>query len=130
MEKEKIVLCDTDVMIEFYRNNPKILDQLLQIGQKRLAVSVITFGELIFGAINKRELQQIKKDLASINVIEIDHGISIRFLQLMDQYALSHKISIPDAMIAATAIEHDLELFTLNLKDFRFIDGLQLLHRS
>jgi predicted nucleic acid-binding protein len=29
-------------------------------------------------------------------------------------------------MIAETAIEHDFELFTLNLKDFRFIDGLRL----
>jgi len=46
----------------------------------------------------------------------------------METYSLSHKLSLPDALIAATAISHDLELYTLNIKDFRFITGLNL-HR-
>lgn len=44
----------------------------------------------------------------------------------METYSLSHKLSIPDAIIAATALVYDLELYTLNLKDFRFIPGLTL----
>jgi hypothetical protein len=28
MEQAKIVLCDTDVIIEFYRNNPNIIAEL------------------------------------------------------------------------------------------------------
>ncbi|MBK7896587.1 MAG: PIN domain-containing protein [Anaerolineaceae bacterium] len=44
----------------------------------------------------------------------------------METYSLSHKLSIPDALIAATALVHNLELFTLNIKDFRFIPGLTL----
>lgn len=44
----------------------------------------------------------------------------------METYSLSHKLSLPDALIAATAIEHDIPLYTLNLKDFRFISMLQL----
>jgi len=44
----------------------------------------------------------------------------------MEEYSLSHRLSIPDALIASTAIVNDLELFTLNLKDFRFIKGLKL----
>lgn len=35
-------------------------------------------------------------------------------------------MNIPDALIAATALRHALPLFTLNVKDFRFIPGLQL----
>jgi predicted nucleic acid-binding protein len=126
MEQKKIVLCDTNVIIEFYRNNKEIISQLRSIGQNNIAVSIITSGELIFGAINKRELQQIKKDIGSLTQIDIDHGICKQFLKLMDRYSLSHRISLPDAMIAATAIEHNCEFFTLNKKDFRFIDGLKL----
>lgn len=47
------------------------------------------------------------------------------FLQLMEGYSLSHKLSLPDALIAATALVHDLELYTLNSKDFRFISTLK-----
>jgi len=46
----------------------------------------------------------------------------------MEGYSLSHNLSIPDALIAATAMEHMLELYTLNTKDFQFIPGLMLYH--
>ena len=44
----------------------------------------------------------------------------------MANYSLSHKLTIPDALIAATALVNDLELYTLNIKDFRFIENLRL----
>jgi len=44
----------------------------------------------------------------------------------MEEYSLSHNLSIPDALIAATAMEHMLELYTLNTKDFQFIPDLML----
>jgi len=39
---------------------------------------------------------------------------------------LSHKLSVPDALIAATALSNNTPLYTLNIKDFQFIPGLQL----
>ncbi|GHT60215.1 hypothetical protein FACS18945_6290 [Bacteroidia bacterium] len=36
------------------------------------------------------------------------------------------KLSLPDAYIAATALYYNIELFTLNLKDFIFIPNLKL----
>ena len=45
---------------------------------------------------------------------------------LMETYSLSHKLTLPDALIAATALVHTLELYTLNAKDFRFIADIQL----
>lgn len=126
MEQAKIVLCDTDVIIEFYRNNPDIIAELKKIGQQNIAVSTVTAGELIYGALNKRELIQIKKDLKNLILIDIDNKTCDLFLELLSKYALSHKLAIPDGFIAATAIVNDVELFTLNLKDYRFIDNLKL----
>jgi tRNA(fMet)-specific endonuclease VapC len=126
MEQAKIVLCDTDVIIEFYRNNPDIIAELKKIEQQNIAVSTITAGEIIYGALNKKELVQIKKDIRNLILIDIDNKTCDLFLYLMSKYTLSHKLAIPDGFIAATAIANDVELFTLNVKDYRFIDGLKL----
>jgi tRNA(fMet)-specific endonuclease VapC len=126
MGQNKIVLCDTDVIIEFYRNNPDIISELKTIGQQSIAVSTITAGELIYGALNKKELNQIKKDLANLTVIDIDKKTCDTFLDIMGKYVLSHKLALPDGFIAASAIAHDIEFYTLNIKDYRFIDGLRL----
>ena len=47
-------------------------------------------------------------------------------VNMVKQYCLSHTLDIDDALIAATAIYHNIELFTLNTKDFKFIPNLKL----
>lgn len=119
-----MILCDTNILIEFYKNNPQITADLKETGLRNLAVSIITVAELYYGAFNKRELNEIERHLSHMNQIPITRDISFRFLELMGTFALSHKPSIPDLLIAATALEYDLSLFTLNVKDFRFIPNL------
>ena len=46
--------------------------------------------------------------------------------KVVKQYCLSHKLKLPDAQIAATAILYNVELFTLNRKDFAYIPNLKL----
>ena len=113
-----MILCDTNILIEFYKNNSDIVDELQNVGLAELAVSVVTSGELYFGAKDKRELAKIQKQLSLIQQIPLDLDISNRFLSLLEEYALSHKLSVPDALIAATALSQDIPLYTLNLKDF------------
>ena len=121
-----MILCDTNILIEFYKNNPQIVQELRQIGQSQLAVSPITQAELYFGALNKVELKKIKQHLSLLSQFPLDVSVSAIFLQLMEIYSLSHKLSLPDALIAATALVHNLELYTLNIKDFRYISNLKL----
>lgn len=121
-----MILCDTNILIEFYKGNPAIVQELRQIGAAQLAISVITQAELYYGALNKAELLRIQKHLNLLHNLPIDPQISNRFTELMVQYSLSHKLAIPDALIAATALVNDLELYTLNIKDFRFIENLKL----
>jgi len=45
---------------------------------------------------------------------------------MIEHYSKSHGLQIPDAIIAATALSFEMKLFTLNLKDFKYIDGLKL----
>jgi predicted nucleic acid-binding protein len=41
-------------------------------------------------------------------------------------YSKSHGLAIPDAIIAATSLVCNINLFTLNVKDFTFIKGITL----
>jgi predicted nucleic acid-binding protein len=126
MEKKSLILCDTNVIIEFYRENPTVVSNLKAIGQQNIAISIITAGELLYGALNKRELQRIKQDLEHLELIHLTPEIGQRFSELMIKYTLSHRLSLPDGLIAATALMEDLPLYTLNLKDFRYIEQIRL----
>ena len=121
-----MILCDTNILIEFYKNNPEIINQLRLIGVDKLAISAITQAELYYGAINKVELNQIKKHLKLLRILPLDAMISTKFIELMETYSLSHKLTIPDALIASTALVHKINLYTLNTKDFSFIEGINL----
>lgn len=121
-----LILCDTDVIIEFYKGNSVISNELRIIGLDRMALSVISAAELIYGALNKKELKRICNDIDSLNLLQINQSINTKFIELMKLYSLSHKLKIPDCLIAATAIEYNIQLFTLNKKDFNFINSLEL----
>ncbi len=126
MEKKVVVLCDTNIIIEFYKKNEIVINNLKTIGQENIAVSIITVGELLFGALNKRELAIIRNDLAHLHILYQTPEIGKCFFKLMSDYSLSHKLSLPDGMIAATAITEDIQLYTHNSKDFKFISGITL----
>jgi predicted nucleic acid-binding protein len=90
-------------------------------------MSTVTMMELLIGALNKSEIRLIKKTFADYQIIEITPTISILARNLIESYAKSHNLLIPDAFIAATAITKRLRLYTLNVADFVFIPQLKLL---
>jgi predicted nucleic acid-binding protein len=121
-----MILCDTNIFIEIYRDNNKIIESVKQIGQQNLAVSDVTRAELFFGARNKIELQAIHKDMDQLVSLPIDIAISEMAVKLVKDFSLSHKLSLPDALIGATAIYYEVELYTLNIKDFKFLEEVRL----
>ena len=75
---------------------------------------------------NKKEVSLIKKTFTDFEIIEINESISIKAQKLIEQFSKSHGLLIPDALIAATALEFQLPLSTLNVSDFKFIPNLQI----
>ena len=126
MATEKIILCDTNILIDALKQDENILKSISEIGHNNIALSVITSAELLFGARDKVEYGKIRKYIDFLRVIPINVQICELFLTLVEKYALSHRIGIPDTFIAATALYYDVELFTLNKKDFKFISGIKL----
>ena len=120
-----MILLDTNILIEILKNDLFTIQRLKGI-EDELTISSISVMELYYGAINKNELKKLEKFVHLFKIIHISEDISLKSMQLINKYAKSHSLDIPDALIASTAISNNCKLFTYNLKDFRFIDELIL----
>ena len=125
-ERYIMILCDTNVIIEILKGNKTTIDIIESIGLGNIAISSVTVMELYFGALNKRELNKIKKHLQALNIVHFDTDISESAIKLIERFSKSHGLQIPDAIIAATAMTSKIKLFTFNLKYFKYIDGLKV----
>ena len=127
MAQTSLVLCDTNVLIDVLRGKADIKQILDQIGFENICISIITKAELLYGVRDKQEKAQLTRLLTGFTIYPLSEEISIVFNDLMEDYSLSHKIGIPDALIAATAIANGMQLFTATVKDFKFIPEIEFI---
>ncbi len=57
-------------------------------------------------------------------VIELEKEIKLKTAEIRK----AHKIKLPDAIIAATALTHDLTLLARNVSDFKNIYGMKMIN--
>ena len=125
MDEKEIILCDSNVMIDWINHQQKANNDLQRI-EGIIALSIITEYEIIAGAKDLAMQKRFEKLLGNYTIISLDHKISQLGINLYKKYKLSHGLDMPDSLIAATAIELDIPLFTYNTRDFRFISGIRL----
>ena len=105
-----MILCDTNIIIEILKGNKRTINIIESIGLENIAISCVTVMELYFGALNKRELNKIKKHLQALNIVHFDTDISESAIKLIERFSKSHGLQIPDAIIAATAMTSKIKL--------------------
>jgi predicted nucleic acid-binding protein len=128
MGHNKLIIVDTDILIDAGRNVNEAINCLQQIEQRlSVAVCIVTQMELIIGCRNNNELQSLEQFIKRFHVIRLNEQISDTAIDLLKRYRLSHGLLIADALIAATAIILDLSFVSKNQRDYRFIENLQLL---
>ncbi|MDR1981528.1 MAG: PIN domain-containing protein [Tannerellaceae bacterium] len=71
-----MILCDTNILIEIYRNNPTIETITKAIEHKNIAISDVTRAELFVGARDKYELHRLNKALNKLIISPIQLNIS------------------------------------------------------
>ncbi len=108
------VLVDTDVFIDHLRGAAE-----LRPGRHRLHYSVITRGELFAGATGTDLAVRV---LAPFREVPVDRAIAERAGRLRRESGLR----LPDALIAATALERSLRLATRNEQHFEQVRGLRI----
>lgn len=123
-----LTIVDTDILIDTGRGVLEAVKCLQNLkASSGLAISIITQMELMVGCANKAELQTLENFLKQFYIIKIDQAVSDTAVDLLRSYRLSHGLVIPDSLIAATAIVGDYPFITKNQRDYRFIQGLNLL---
>ena len=120
-----MILLDTNIFIEAIRENPIIKKEVIAVSTENTCTSIVCVAELYFGARDKQEFNQITKDLKGIKIYPIETAVSLLALDLMKQHVLANRVNYADFLIAATCLHHQLPIYTLNKKDFKFIPCIQ-----
>jgi predicted nucleic acid-binding protein len=121
-----MMLVDTDVLIWHLRGYPQATRRLDELGA--LTLSAVTYLEVLQGIRNKAELVAVKKMLQhrAATLLPVSEAITQQAIELMESLTLSHGLQMGDALIAATAIEHQLPVLTANVKHFSAVEGLKI----
>ena len=120
MGHKKLIIVDTDILIDAGRNVNEALNCLERIEQRLpAAISSVTQMELIIGCRNKNELDSLEQFLDRFHIFRINEQISDTAIDLLKRYRLSHGLLIADALIAATAMISGFLFVSKNQRDYR-----------
>ncbi len=119
-------LLDSGVLIRHLRGRPEAVRLLRGLGKReRLAIASISRLE-IYAGMREHEQYKTQKLLTRFVTYEMGAEIADRAGGYVREYrSQGVAFSVPDAIIAATAIQHGLTLVTFNPKDFP-LPGLSL----
>jgi predicted nucleic acid-binding protein len=90
------------------------------------SVPGIVLMELIQGAQNSREVQQVLKLVAPLPVVWQTEADCNRALSNFPAYHLSQGLGLIDSLIGACAVGLSVTLCTFNVKHYKVIGGLTL----
>ncbi len=120
------MLCDSNILI--YAADPDDTCCRPYIEREDAIIASISRIEVLgfhgFASLSDDQQQRLVELLDSLDELPLDESVIERAIILRQQ----KKMSLADAIIAATAITSNLPLATRNVEDFRHIDGLTLIN--
>ncbi len=124
-------LIDTDIIVHSIRGHPSVGAHITENAAVPKAISIITYGELLYGA---KRSAHVEKNTATIYrlaeifpIVGISRSIMESFTDLklvLEKAGL--RLQDMDLLIAATALSLNLTLVTNNTKHYQRIRGLRL----
>jgi len=114
-------ILDTNVVLDFMGKNfpENAQNALADIIDDELNISLITKMELLgFSDVD----QNLEDFVSCANILALNDEIVNKTIELRRK----HRKKLPDTIIAATAIIHNLTLVTRNISDFKNIENLSI----
>ncbi len=120
------MIFDTDIFIWIERGHAKAAIMVEHADER--FISVQTYLELLQCAQDKAQHDRTKQFLKDFGfrVLPLSENIGHRAAVYIEEYTLSHGLRAGDALIAATATEHNMVLCSSNTKHFKPIKDLKV----
>jgi tRNA(fMet)-specific endonuclease VapC len=125
-------LVDSDVVIDFLADDPQTIALFNTLSPIGISVSIISYMETYQGVIDnglsQEDQDKFNAFFAGVPVLPISPQIAIGCAHLrsaIKQQGKSTRRRALDLLIAATALEHGLELVTHNEDDYKDILNLK-----
>jgi len=124
-------LLDTDIVIFSLKGVPEVVENLRRRRRDPLALSVITYGELVWGAEKSERrvenLARVHRVAELYPILEVTRAVMDAFGVLKaDLETAGPPIDDFDLLIGATALVHGCCIVTGNARHFRRIRGLDV----
>ncbi len=106
-------LVDSNIII-YHLNNNATASGFLEKYHQEIAISQITYIEVLSFPFSKEELNLVDALLCTFKILDITEDIARQAVRNRQ----TKKIKVPDNIIASTAMVYQLTLVTRNTKDF------------
>lgn len=124
-------LQDTTVLVPYLAGDQPVVDLVIHLTDDGIAVSINSYLEVWQGTIDVSDpasaQRRVEALFMSIPLLPVDIAVARRCAELrsfLKRQCRNPRKRAFDLVIAATALEHDLELVTHNTKDFADIPNL------
>jgi predicted nucleic acid-binding protein len=120
-------LWDTNIVIYYLQQQlptsaEEFIDKILQSSSP--IISVISEIELLcWKTQSESDIKVLQEFIDNVLTIDLEQNIKLKTAEIRRTYS----IKLPDAVIAATALEYDLILISRNKRDFDKIAGLKII---
>jgi toxin FitB len=117
------MLLDSNIII--YAAEPGYHEVRKFIAENKSQVSVISKVEVLgYHKLNTKNKDKLEIIFQSLPILILNEEIIAKAILLRQQ----QKISLGDSLIGATALFYDLSIVTANVKDFSWIDNLEIIN--
>lgn len=126
----KQYLLDTNICAFILRDKYDVKSLILEIGIDNCHISLITYAELYYGAVNstavEKNLLQLKHFVAGIDIVPIDDVIPVFAKEKVRLRRQGTPIDDFDLLIGTTAKVYGMTLVTENIKHLGKVDGVTI----
>lgn len=126
----KQYLLDTNICAFILRDKYDVKSLILEVGIDNCHISLITYAELYYGAVNstavEKNLLQLKHFVAGIDVVPIDDVIPVFAKEKVRLRRQGTPIDDFDLLIGTTAKVYGMTLVTENIKHLGKVDGVTI----
>lgn len=126
-------LIDTNILIPYFAGDAATIRLLKHLTPEGIAVSILSYLELYQGVIESANPEDARDQFdgffSDMEVYSVSPAVARKCAEIrsdLKKRGRNTRRRAFDLVIAATALEHGLELVTRNTKDYRDVTGLTL----